>query len=192
MNNSQIFLRRLLTSDNVVTHINENMQNLLDVIPEISSMIGFEHKHPHHHLDVWQHTLSALSFSPNNFDVRLSLLLHDIGKPFSYQEDGEIRHFKGHPAVSSDIANKILSRLEFPKDYIQYICNIISHHDTPLTEIDISADLNLSRTLFEVQKCDALAHNPKHNAKRLEYIENTTKIFEKFENSQEFVKIKKP
>ena len=54
-------------------------------------MIGFEHKHPHHHLDVWNHTLLALSYSPKDFDIRLVLLLHDIGKPHSYQDE-EIRH----------------------------------------------------------------------------------------------------
>ena len=75
-------------------------------------MIGFEHNHPHHHLDVWNHTLYALSLSENNFDIRLSLLLHDIGKPFSYQDD-EIRHFHNHPYVSFIMSKSILSRLGF-------------------------------------------------------------------------------
>ena len=36
----------------------------------------------------------ALSNSNYDFEERLALLLHDIGKPFSYQDDGETRHFK--------------------------------------------------------------------------------------------------
>ena len=32
----------------------------IQVIPELKNTIGFEHKHPHHHLDVWQHTLEVL------------------------------------------------------------------------------------------------------------------------------------
>ena len=34
--------------------------------------------------------------SPNDLDIRLALLLHDIGKPFSYQDDESGRHFKNH------------------------------------------------------------------------------------------------
>ena len=98
-----MYLKEILSEDDVVTSINNNMDYLLYVIPEINNMIGFDHKHPHHHLDVWDHTLLALSLSKNDFDVRLVLLLHDIGKPFSYQE-GEVRHFKNHPMVSAKMS----------------------------------------------------------------------------------------
>ena len=43
----------------------------------------------------------AIKDSINDIDIRLVLLLHDIGKPFSYQEDGNIRHFKGHAQKSA-------------------------------------------------------------------------------------------
>ena len=54
-------------------------------------MIGFEHKNKYHNLDVWEHTLKAFSISDNDIDVRLTLILRHIGKPHSYQEDGEVR-----------------------------------------------------------------------------------------------------
>ena len=112
------FLKTLLENNNVVENIKANLDKLIEIIPEIRSMIGFEHKHPHHHLAVWEHTLYALSLSINDFDVRLALLLHDIGKPKCFQEDGEIRHFKGHQLLSSQIANDILKRLNYKEDYI--------------------------------------------------------------------------
>lgn len=180
MNNKKV-LEKILTSDDVVKNIRRNMKPLISIIPKICDMIGFEHKHPHHHLDVWEHTLCALSFSPNNFDIRLTLLLHDIGKPHSFQ-DGEIRHFKGHPEMSAKISKCILQKLGYNNDYINYICKLISLHDTPLTENDILGNINLSKTIFKVQKCDALAHNPVKNKKRLEYIENITKIIKEKED----------
>ena len=188
MNNKKV-LEKILIGDDVVKSIRNNMQQLIVIIPEISDMVGFEHKHPHHHLDVWEHTLYALSFSPNNFDIRLALLLHDIGKPHSYQ-DREVRHFEGHPEMSAKISKCILQRLGYDDNYITYICEIIKRHDIPLTENDILANINLSKIIFEVQKCDALAHNPAKNQKRLAYIETKTKLFKEIENINHSVSIK--
>ena len=71
-------LKAILLSDDVVKSIKENLKYLEEIIPEIKCMYGFEQHHPHHHLDVWNHTLLALSLSKKDFDVRLCLLLHDI------------------------------------------------------------------------------------------------------------------
>ncbi len=99
---SNMILHEILLSNDIVESINRNMDSLLQIIPEIENMIGFEHKHPHHHLDVWNHTLLALSLSEKDFDIRLCLLLHDIGKPFSYQDE-EVRHFRNHAKVSANM-----------------------------------------------------------------------------------------
>lgn len=170
-------LKNILCAKDVQININNNIDDLLLIIPEIKDMIGFEHKHPHHHLNVWEHTLFALSLSPNNFDIRLSLLLHDIGKPHSFQNNGEFRHFKGHALMSKNIAKNILNRLNYKKEYIDYICQIIEQHDTPLNLEKIKQNPQFCKILFKVQKCDALAHNPAYNAKRLEYIKNTKQLF---------------
>ena len=162
-------LKDILLSDNISDSINDNMTYLLDIIPEIRHMIGFEHRHPHHHLDVWNHTLLALSISENDFDVRLCLLLHDIGKPFSYQE-GEVRHFKNHPKVSADISRQILKRLGYNNDYIDYICYLVAHHDSPITDKQLDENLEICRKLYEIQRCDALAHHPNKLEKRNEYL----------------------
>lgn len=182
------FLNNILIGDDVVNNIRANLKDLTLIIPEINDMIGFEHKHPHHHLDVWEHTLFALSFSPNSFDIRLALLLHDIGKPHSFQ-DGEVRHFKGHPKKSAEIAEQVLRKLNYDEYYINFICKVIERHDTPLTQEDICLNCSLSKFIFEVQKCDALAHNPAKNKKRLDYIENITGLFNKREKTNESVSI---
>lgn len=168
-------LQEILLSDDVCETINNNMDYLLKLIPEIKFMIGFLHHHPHHHLDVWEHTLLALKLSEKDFDFRLCLLLHDIGKPFSYQEDEGIRHFKNHPKVSTEISRNILKRLGFDDDYIEYICYLILHHDYPITDEEINNNYELCLKLYEIQRCDALAHHPDKLEKRIDYLNKTKK-----------------
>ncbi len=183
--NKELFIE-VLKADNVIEAINSNIDNIVQIAPEIANMFNFEHKHPHHHLDVWEHTLLAMSKAPNNFDIRLSLLLHDIGKPRCYQTDGGIRHFKGHPGKSANISKRIISRLGFSQDYINTICNAIRCHDTPLFEEDILANPQLANLVFEIQKCDAMAHSPKYNQKRLQYLVNTAELFRELSIPQEY------
>lgn len=169
-------LKLILTSDNVIEEINKNIDFLLENIYEIKYMINFDQKNPHHHLDLWNHTLYAISLSKNDFDIRITLLLHDIGKPFSYQDE-EIRHFHNHPKVSAIMGEKILKRLEFNSKYITKICYLIENHDTPIKEQEIKENYELQLQRYEVQRCDALAHHPDKLEKRKKYLKKTKIIF---------------
>ena len=162
-------LQSILLSENIVESINKNMDYLLTIIPEIKNMIGFKHNHPHHHLDVWNHTLLALSLSEKDFDIRLCLLLHDIGKPFSYQDE-DIRHFRNHAKVSSEMSRIILNRLGYDEEYINYICYLIENHDTKIDSKQIKNNYEICLKLYEIQKCDALAHHPDKLEKRKQYL----------------------
>lgn len=162
-------LESILMEEDVVSSIEDNFLVITGIIPELKNMVGFEHKHPHHHLDVWNHTLLALSRSPLDLEIRLVLLLHDIGKPFSYQE-GEVRHFKGHPYVSSVISKDILKRLNCSDKKIEEMCELIKVHDDIISEEDIILNNEFSKKRFKVQFCDALAHNPTKLEKRIKYL----------------------
>lgn len=177
----------ILMNNDITKSINDNMQFLLEIIPELKHMIGFEHKHPHHHLDVWEHTLYAISLSENYFDVRLALLLHDIGKPFSYQDD-EVRHFHNHPNISCKMSEEILNRLNFEDEYIKQICYLIKYHDTPITDESIKSNHSIEYKRYLVQLCDALAHHPDKLEKRSAYL---LEMNEKINDEKEQIKYKK-
>jgi len=135
------------------------------------------HKHPHHNLDVWNHTLYAVSLSKKDFTIRLALLLHDIGKPYCYTEDNGIRHFHNHAFYSYLLTKTILTRLCFKDDYINEVCYLVRYHDTPINEKDILNNYELEEKRYEIQRCDTLAHNPKYNEKRENYLKLTKKLF---------------
>ncbi len=178
-------LNNILMQEDVVLSINENMDTLLELIPEIKDAIGFEHKHPHHHLDVWNHTLCALSHSPFDFETRVILLLHDIGKPHSCQE-GEIRHFKGHPRVSYTMSLEILKRLDFTNEEIELLSYLILVHDDQLTTEEINENKELSFKRFKVQYCDALAHHPDKLEARIAYLLKTNELLNEGKTKEDY------
>lgn len=173
-----IKLEKILTSDNVVKSINDNLDYILKLMPEVGDMFDFEHNHPHHHLDVWNHTLLALKNSDNDFEIRLTLLLHDIGKPSSYQDE-EVRHFRGHQQKSKEIATNILQRLNCPLELSNRILYLIKTHDT-LIDIEEcnyeNMDLILKR--LSIQYADALAHHPEKVGPRIEKLNNVKEQIE--------------
>ena len=169
-------LEEILCSENVLESINDNLEYLFEMIPELKAMVGFLHKHPHHHLDVWNHTLYALSLSPNDFEVRLVLLLHDIGKPYSYTE-GEVRNFRGHPIVSSEMARKILKRFNYNDNFIEEVCYLVRYHDSPIRMEKILENGELEYKRYLVQYCDAYAHHPLKLEKRIKYLRRTKEMF---------------
>lgn len=169
-------LEKILLDENILKSINENVEYLLELIPELKDTIGFEHNHPHHHLDVWSHTLLAISLSEQNFEIRLSLLLHDIGKPHCYQE-GEVRHFRGHSKESSKISKNILKRLCYNDEFIQEVCYLIEKHDIPIRREEIIDNYDLEYKRYKIQYCDALAHHPNKLEKRKQYLQKMENIF---------------
>ena len=169
-------LKNILMRDNVVESIYNNLDILFEMIPELKDMVGFLHKHPHHHLDVWNHTLYALSLSPINFEVRVVLLLHDIGKPHCYIE-GDIRNFTNHPSVSKEMAENILKRLHYDEKFIKEVCYLIEFHDSPISLKTVQYNQDLEYKRYIVQYCDAYAHHPEKLEKRIKYLNKVKKYF---------------
>ena len=162
---------------------------LFSIIPELKDCVGFDHKHPHHCYDVWEHTKVALEKSKPDLQIRLALLLHDIGKPYSYQEgeDG-VRHFPGHPEKSAKMSREILTRLGYSKQEIEDICYLVEKHDTIIDLNNLKTDnLELIKKQLHIQYCDAYAHEPKHIEKRIKKLDEIKeKLEEKINKSQEF------
>ncbi|MCI8273003.1 MAG: HD domain-containing protein [Clostridia bacterium] len=156
--------------------LQENQERMFKYIPELKSMVGFEHRHPHHNLDVWKHTLAVLRNLNDESDIELKMagLLHDIGKPFSYQDD-EIRHFHGHPEVSKEISMKILTRLGYSEDFIGNVCYLVLKHDTPIETEHLDNSYEMVKKLLTLQYADAKAHHPDKIKKRIDFLDSISK-----------------
>ncbi len=100
------------------------------ILPEFDRMMETPQNHPHHKYNVGEHTLHALLAVPCDRILRLTMLLHDVGKPDTLSVDEEgITHFHGHPTVGEELAKQILRRLKFDNDTIHIVTRLVRYHD---------------------------------------------------------------
>lgn len=138
-------------------------------LPEILPMIGFEQHNSYHIYDIWEHTIHSVSAIDPTPVLRLTMLLHDIGKPDCYTRDDKgIGHFYGHPQKGSEIAATVLKRLKLDNATIKQVSTLVNYHDLPLqaTSKWVKNWLNklgeqTFRQLLLVQAADTKAHAPK-------------------------------
>lgn len=142
-------------------YLDEHKNEIFTIIPELEDEDGFDQKSPWHIYDVWKHTEVALTNSNHDFEERLALLLHDIGKPHCYQDDGEVRHFRGHAQKSAEISKDILKRLDVDDAEASRILYLIENHSTVIDTNKINMrNIGLTKKLLNIQYCDTKAYNP--------------------------------
>lgn len=94
------------------------------VFPSLVPTVGFDGGE-HHNETVFQHCLDACDFiHPKHTLLRLGALLHDVGKPPSW--DGS--QFLGHEEIGVKIVKKDLQRLRFSIDEIDFVCGLVRVH----------------------------------------------------------------
>ncbi len=108
-------------------------------LPELPAL-KLEIDEHHHHKDVYQHSLTVLdqvidleknhepTFQPD-LVLRLSALLHDIGKPKTRKFEGEGRvSFHHHEVVGARLAKKRLEKLRYSNEIIEDVVLLIELH----------------------------------------------------------------
>ncbi len=103
---------------------------LCTVIPELAPAVGFDQKNPHHIYTVYGHIAAAVAACPPVRVLRLTMLLHDIAKPYVMTEDEVgVRHFRGHQERGAQMAGEILARLTCDRKTAAQVCRLIRYHD---------------------------------------------------------------
>ena len=99
------------------------------MIPEIKTMVGYDQNNRHHVYDLWEHTVRAVENTAPDPILRLTMLLHDTGKPATKTiENGEC-HFRGHPEVSARISQRVLEELSFDRATANRVMLLVENHD---------------------------------------------------------------
>ena len=168
--------------------IKENENEIFEMISELSGCKGFNQNNIWHIYDVYEHILRVVDNVPNNINLRLAALFHDIGKPLVYSEDKDgIGHFYGHWEKSREIFNSFAKRYEIKDEDQKLISNLILYHDININKL---GDQELDKLielfnkegilmLFELKKSDLLAQNSKFHYILDDYENQKQKVLNK-------------
>ncbi len=140
------------------------------IIPELIPAFTTDQNNPYHIYNVADHILCSMEWVPPDPVLRVTMLLHDIGKSYTRATDNKgIDHFEGHVQKSAQLAKNILKRLRLDNNSINDILSLIQYHDYyldhELSKLSIKKLLNkIGPNLFDqlllVQEADARAKNP--------------------------------
>jgi poly(A) polymerase len=104
------------------------------VLPEVPAM-RLERDEHHRHKDVYEHSLTvleqaiALEEDGPDLTLRLSALLHDIGKPRTrrFEPDGRVS-FHHHEVVGAKMTKKRLTALKYSNELVKDISRLVELH----------------------------------------------------------------
>ena len=104
---------------------------LAEILPEIKALQGVEQPPEYHpEGDVWIHTLLMIEGLKPGCPVALALgvLLHDVGKPGTFERAADRIRFSGHVELGVETGERILRRLRYSNADIEQALALVANH----------------------------------------------------------------
>lgn len=154
-------------------------------LPEFDQCMETRQNNPHHCYTVGEHILKSMELIRNDRILRLTMLLHDVGKPACLTTDEQgIDHFYGHQEVSASMAQAILKRLKYDNDTIRKVVKLVRYHDMQirLTAPAVrKAVVKIGEDLFplflEVKQADLLAQSTYQREDKQEILDEVKRLY---------------
>lgn len=159
---------------------------ICEIIPEMYPCVGFEQHSKYHNKTVYGHIVATVAASEPTVVARLTMLLHDIGKPASFFMKDGVGHFYGHADVSCEIAAKIIERLRFSNKIADEVLFLIKNHGIVINDDTRSIRRGLARygaerflKLIRVHYYDTCGKSPEYFGEKdlFDSIEEHTKEY---------------
>lgn len=123
-------LRGLLVGAGAGAVLREFADVIFECIPELRAEYGFRQQNPNHIHDIWTHTTMAVDAIAPDAVLRMTMLLHDVGKPACFfTDEAGVGHFYGHAGAGARTADDILRRLRCDNASREEIVRLIEYHD---------------------------------------------------------------
>ncbi len=167
---------------------------LMDVfLPELSECMGCVQNNPHHCYTVGEHILHSIMAARRDRILRLTMLLHDVGKPaVKTTDEGGIDHFYAHDLKSAELADEILRRLKYDNDTRKKVTTLVAWHDRQLGESINKVRRNVARLgpelfplLLEVKRADVAAQADYQREEKCKKIDEWERIYREILKAEE-------
>ncbi|MBR4544066.1 MAG: HD domain-containing protein [Lachnospiraceae bacterium] len=182
-------------------------------LPEFDTAMVTTQENPHHAYNVGDHMLHAVcdvnlerlaeeyegeELENNKRILRLTMLLHDIGKPATktVDEDG-IAHFKGHPELGTRMSGEILRRLRYDNDTVKMVTGLVAAHEIRYPAEKKSVRRVIGRVgedyfplLYYVNEADALAQSMFMREEKLQRLQDIRDLYKEIKRDNECMSLK--
>lgn len=188
----------ILCGENVKGVLTGRCDVIAHIIPELEICIGYNQHNPYHCYTLYEHIASSVANVRADPILRLTMLLHDIGKPFCMTVDDEGKqHYRGHGKVSAELAQKRLRALRFSNDIIDTVVQLVEYHDlfTEPTRRFILRTMNKIgeeqfRRLLEVRRADIDAQSEYNREPRITKLERLEELLDEAIRDQDIFRVK--
>ena len=182
----QVELVKMLTSDRPELIRTAYELGITKVfLPEFDRMMETKQETLHHMYTVGEHTIHAMMNVRNDKILRLTMLLHDTGKPdYKTMDEDGVAHFKMHALGSERIAKEVLRRLKFDNDTLHKVTRLVLNHDyrMPAVPKNVRRAMNkIGEDIFpyymEVRRADVLAQSEYRRAEKLKNLDEVEQTY---------------
>ena len=199
----QVELTKLLVSDypeKIKTAWELGMTGVF--LPEFDRMMETAQHNPHHKYSVGDHTIEVIKGTEPDKVLRLSALLHDVGKPSTRSTDKEgIDHFYNHYKKSGELAEEILRRLKYDNHTIKSVRHLVEWHDfrwddesyagmAKVRRMVSKVGIDYFEPLLKLQRADILAQSSYLQDKKLKVLDEVTAIYQEVKKNHDCLTIK--
>lgn len=167
-------------------------------LPEFDRIMVTGQETPHHMYSVGEHTLHAMKNIRADKALRLTMLLHDMGKPARKTVDEQgVAHFKKHAAESQIIAKDVLKRLKFDNDTLNKVTRLVCYHDyrMPAAAKNVRRAMNqIGEDIFpyymEVRRADVLAQSMYRRDEKIKNLDEIEALYREIIKEKQCVTLK--
>ena len=160
------------------------IDELVEIVPEFKVCMECKQNNPYHICTVGEHILKSITYVTSDILLRITMFLHDIGKPACKTTDENgIDHFYLHPRESYHIGRIVLRRLGYDEEFIENVVMLVTYHDARISSrrsvrrlVNKIREENLLR-LINIWIADAKAQNPVYLENRISEVRNLEELF---------------
>ena len=195
----QVELVKLLVSDHP-----EKLEDLYTLgltkifFPEFDKAMKTIQNNPHHRYTVGKHMLKSMKYVEKDKVLRLTMMLHDIGKPETLITDEQgVDHFYGHNFRGEKMAKEILRRLRFDNLTIDQVSILVRCHDDEvslksekLRKYISDIDTELFEKLLQVKEADAKAQSDYKKEEKEQYLKDLWQAYRIIRNEGDCLTLK--